>query len=73
MALEIVLNGHVRVFPEMEHTATIAQLLGVLELKADRVAIELNGEIIPRKTWAEASVNSGDRLELVHFVGGGIS
>jgi sulfur carrier protein len=71
MALEIILNGHVRVFAEMENGSTIAQLLGALELKADRVAIELNGAITPRAAWAETMIASEDRIELVHFVGGG--
>jgi thiamine biosynthesis protein ThiS len=33
--------------------------------------VEHNGEIVSRSKWAEASVNDGDRLEIVHFVGGG--
>jgi thiamine biosynthesis protein ThiS len=35
------------------------------------VAVEHNGEIVPRTVWAETRLNAGDRLELVHFVGGG--
>jgi thiamine biosynthesis protein ThiS len=35
------------------------------------VAVELNREIAPRSTWAETKLNDGDRLEIVHFVGGG--
>ena len=73
MALEIVLNGHLRAFVEIEDHSTIAQLLGALALKADRVAIELNGAIMPRTAWAETQLSSGDRVELVHFVGGGAS
>jgi thiamine biosynthesis protein ThiS len=71
MALEIVLNGQVRVFAELESRSTITQLIEALELKADRVAIELNGSIAPRASWAETEVIDSDRLELVHFVGGG--
>jgi len=40
-------------------------------MKADRVAIELNRGIVPREQWAETSLTEGDRLEIVHFVGGG--
>jgi sulfur carrier protein len=40
-------------------------------LKGDRVAVELNGEIVPRAHWVETIVEEGDRLEVVHFVGGG--
>ena len=39
--------------------------------KADRVAVELNREIVARARWAETPVREGDQLEIVHFVGGG--
>ena len=42
-----------------------------MELRADRVAVELNGELAPRAAWAATAVRSGDKLEVVHFVGGG--
>jgi thiamine biosynthesis protein ThiS len=40
-------------------------------MKPDRVAIELNREIVPRGQWSQTRLNEGDRLEIVHFVGGG--
>ena len=40
-------------------------------MKADRVAVELNRDIVPRDRWAETVLNEGDWLEIVHFVGGG--
>ena len=40
-------------------------------VKGDRVAIEHNGNIVPRGEWANTSLADGDRLEIVHFVGGG--
>jgi hypothetical protein len=40
-------------------------------MKPDRVAVELNREIAPRNTWLEIQIKDGDRLEIVHFVGGG--
>ena len=40
-------------------------------MKADRVAVELNRDIVPRDQWAETKLPEGDRLEIVHFVGGG--
>jgi len=40
-------------------------------MKPDRVAIELNREIVPREQWPETPLHDGDRLEIVHFVGGG--
>ena len=41
-------------------------------LPGDRVAVEHNGEIVPRSNWTETALNNGDRLEVVHFVGGGL-
>ena len=49
----------------------LGELLQALELKSDRVAVEHNGSIVARGEWAGATVNSGDKLEIVHFVGGG--
>ena len=50
---------------------TLAGLVESLGIKPDRVAIELNHEIVPRGEWAETPLKDGDRLEIVHFVGGG--
>ena len=46
-------------------------LIDAMQLKGDRVAVELNGEIVPRARWAETPIKDRDRLEIVHFVGGG--
>jgi sulfur carrier protein len=46
-------------------------LIADLGLQGDRVAIEHNGNIVPRGEWANTSLADGDRLEIVHFVGGG--
>ena len=40
-------------------------------MKSDRVAVELNREIVPRERWSGTRLSEGDRLEIVHFVGGG--
>jgi thiamine biosynthesis protein ThiS len=50
---------------------TLSALVEQLGMKFDRVAIELNREIVPRDQWAETRLTDGDRLEIVHFVGGG--
>jgi thiamine biosynthesis protein ThiS len=50
---------------------TLADLVAQLGMKADRVAVELNREIVARAQWAETSLHDGDHLEIVHFVGGG--
>jgi len=51
--------------------ATVAELVEQLGLKGDRVAIELNRDIVSRAKWAETPLHEGDKLEMVHFVGGG--
>ena len=69
MAITVTLNGQPREFTLVE--PTIAALVSELGLQADRVALERNGSIVPRTLWAGVSVADGDRIELVHFVGGG--
>ncbi|MGH9761452.1 MAG: sulfur carrier protein ThiS, partial [Blastocatellia bacterium] len=56
---------------EAEDGAVITDLIAALDLKPERVAVELNGRIIRKTAWAETVLNEGDRLEIVHFVGGG--
>lgn len=70
--MEIVLNGQPREVELDPATATLEGLIAGLEMKADRIAVERNGEIVRRAEWAATPVRSGDRLEIVHFVGGGL-
>ena len=63
----ITLNGD----PHRTAAATIAELVRELELAPEKVAVERNGEIVPRSTLAAAPLAEGDKLEIVHFVGGG--
>lgn len=63
----ITLNGESR----RTQSATIADLVRELELVPEKVAVERNGEIVPRSTLADAALHRGDTLEIVHFVGGG--
>jgi thiamine biosynthesis protein ThiS len=69
--MHFVLNGQSREFPQLAPGANLQDLIAELNLKGDRVAIELNGNIVPRTEWAKACLAEGDRLEIVHFVGGG--
>jgi thiamine biosynthesis protein ThiS len=62
------LNGEPQNFPD---GLTIAALVSHLGMKPDRVAVELNLEIIPRTRWETTALKDGDKLEVVHFVGGG--
>jgi thiamine biosynthesis protein ThiS len=50
---------------------TLAGLIGLLELDTRKVAVERNLEIVPRSTYGETRLQAGDRLEIVHFIGGG--
>jgi thiamine biosynthesis protein ThiS len=50
---------------------TLSGLVERLGMKPDRVAIELNRQIVPRDEWSKTQLHDGDRLEIVHFVGGG--
>ena len=67
--MEFTINGTVqRLDPA---PATIAELVRALKLEGKRIAIERNGEIVPKSRYAETRVAAGDRLELVVAVGGG--
>jgi thiamine biosynthesis protein ThiS len=66
--MRIQLNGESR---EVAEVNTLVALIESLGMKADRVAVELNGDIVQRGKWAETPVRDGDKLEVVHFVGGG--
>ncbi len=66
--LSIIVNGEARAAVA---GATVADLLRELNLPAGRVAIERNLEILPKPRWTETTVESGDRYEIVQFVGGG--
>ncbi|HEV2492694.1 MAG TPA: sulfur carrier protein ThiS [Terriglobia bacterium] len=66
--MSIQLNGESREVPD---GLTLAALVEWLKLPSDRVAVEHNLEIVPRGRWLETPVRAGDRLEVVHFVGGG--
>jgi sulfur carrier protein len=69
--MKLYLNGKEREFASTAAPFMLAALVEMLGMKADRVAIELNRNIVPRDRWTQTSLNEGDRLEVVHFVGGG--
>lgn len=66
MTLQI--NAESRDFPD---GLTLAGLIAQLGMKPDRVAVELNLELVPRGRWEATALKDGDRLEIVQFVGGG--
>lgn len=65
--MELTVNGEATT----STAATVLELLRSLELDPARVAIELNLAILPKAAYATTPLKSGDRLEIVHFVGGG--
>ncbi|MCA1713892.1 MAG: sulfur carrier protein ThiS [Gammaproteobacteria bacterium] len=66
--MQIRLNGEARtILPGV----TVAQLLSETGLAGRRVAIEVNGEIVPRSAHATCALCDGDRVEIVHALGGG--
>jgi thiamine biosynthesis protein ThiS len=66
--MKLTINGESRDFPD---GLTLAALVTRLGMKEDRVAVELNLEIAPRGNWEATVLKEGDKLEIVHFVGGG--
>ena len=69
--MKVIINGEERDFADAPAPFTVAALVEKLGMKPDRVAIELNRDIVPRDRWADTMLRDGDRLEVVHFVGGG--
>ena len=71
--LTIQLNGQSRTLESIGDPSTLDAVIAALELKPDRIAVELNGEIVRRATWPQTTIRSNDRLEIVHVVGGGLT
>ena len=69
--MKLHINGEERDFSDADALSTLATLIETLGMKSDRVAVELNRDVVSRDRWAATQLNDGDRLEIVHFVGGG--
>lgn len=70
--MQLVINGQQREFSDLPATANVSDLVTILGLKGDRVAVERNGELVSRASWIETPIQSNDKFEIVHFVGGGL-
>jgi thiazole synthase len=68
--LRITVNGEPRLTPP---GTTVAALIAQLGMDAARVAVERNQDVVPRRTWGDATLGDGDKVEIVAFVGGGSS
>ncbi|MBK6797866.1 MAG: sulfur carrier protein ThiS [Acidobacteria bacterium] len=66
--MEIILNGEPY---QIGENRSIVDLVHLLNLVPERLAIELNLDILPKSAWGETLLKPGDRVEMVHFVGGG--
>lgn len=66
--ITIYLNGEKR---EISADTDLVALLELFSLPVQRVAIDVNAEVVKRSDWPKTKVHDGDRLEIVHFVGGG--
>jgi thiamine biosynthesis protein ThiS len=67
--LFVEVNGDARDVPD---SITLAELISYLALAPERLAIELNRKVVRRADWQETGLKEGDRVEIVHFVGGGL-
>lgn len=66
--MRIQVNGEAR---EVEENMSLPELVASLNLKAEQVAIELNQRVVRRAQWASTMLQTDDKVEIVHFVGGG--
>ena len=66
--VNLIVNGEARAFTRV---GDVAALVAALGLDGRKVAIERNLEIVPRSTYAQTVIGEGDRIEIVHFIGGG--
>ncbi|HUE80975.1 MAG TPA: sulfur carrier protein ThiS [Pyrinomonadaceae bacterium] len=66
--MRIQVNGEYR---EVAHETTLGDLIALFSFASDRIAIEHNGVVVRRIDWSTVRLEEGDRVEIVHFVGGG--
>jgi sulfur carrier protein len=66
--IEIILNGEPFRIP---NDVSVAELVAQLKMKPTRVALELNHQVVPKNEYSTTRLASGDRVEIVNFVGGG--
>ena len=67
--MQVQINGEPREFTDT--SVRLSELVRQLSLAPQRIAIEVNREIVRRSDWEHTEVHDGDRVEIVHFVGGG--
>jgi thiamine biosynthesis protein ThiS len=66
--MKVTINGEIR---EFESEVTLDRLLELFSFPSQRIAVELNHQFVPKATWADTLIRDSDKIEIVHFVGGG--
>jgi sulfur carrier protein len=66
--MKVTINGEIK---ELEAEVNLNRLLELFSLPQQRVAVELNREVVRRQDWETTMIRGDDRIEIVHFVGGG--
>ena len=66
--MTIIVNGEKR---EIQTEVTLSELLENLSVPSERIAVELNKQVVRRKDWENVQIADADNIEIIHFVGGG--
>jgi thiamine biosynthesis protein ThiS len=66
--MEVMVNGD---FHDFEKGTTLAQMLVALDMPLKKIAVERNLEVVPKSTYQDVVLKEGDKLEIIHFIGGG--
>ena len=66
--MNITVNGEIK---QLEKPISLDRLLELFSLPSQRIAVELNRQVVRKKDWGDTIINDSDRIEVVHFVGGG--
>ncbi len=66
--MKVMVNGETK---ELAKEINLSELLNHLSMPQERIAVELNKSVVRKKDWATIRVKDADKIEIVHFVGGG--
>lgn len=66
--MTIIINGDIK---EIPNSLNLEDVLSFFSLPSQRVAVELNKTVVPRREWDTTTVAENDKIEVIHFVGGG--
>ncbi len=66
--MRVIINGETK---EIVNKVNLSELLKHFSLPNERIAIELNKEVVRKKDWENIEINDADKIEIIHFVGGG--